>query len=1211
MSNLVDIPASQRLYYDQLFKIADADGDGVIGLNDSAFFKKSGLPNAVLGEVWQLSDYRKVGNLDREGFFVALSLISLAQQGKRLGLDVVREKVPPPKLVDVPPMQQDVPPHMPIKQDPDWIVSPQERKLYLDIFRQNDDDGDGFITGGQARNLFGSSGLPMQLLGQIWLMADLNKDQKLDPHEFIIAMFLIANRKRGLELPPVVPESLIASAWPDPSSPTQPSLPAGNPPNPALSTPAGSEWIIPPAEKVKYDDLFKKTDSDLDGFISGDQARNLFLRSGVPMSELSRIWLLSDLTQDQRLDKQEFSIAMFLIHCRIKGRELPTPLPDILIASARDDFVPPRSTGASITKNDKSRYDNFSIDDVVASPVVQSLPASGSNSSIPSTTLSLPPEASSVPLTTVPSLEGTRRFNSASNLGSSTQPSLTGPFGASPSVGAHSPAVGLNPAVSSAPAVLAGGSPFPVLSPPFGAVPLVPNPALEVERTRQSIAHHEKTKADMTEQLKEATNIATESARLLEEERARADALVAEIGELESHIGDQRARGNMYKDNITNIRLQVKNMTTQKEQLEELLKEKRLQCEDQEQILTDLRIELDEKTNEAEKYKGEIEQLKARLEHLRTATTEVKAQLATAKKSISDSKAEINRLNEEAKGMKATSSSPPLNTRAASPMNSHPGTPTLPSLHPPATRASSLTSAFPLHHPDSSSTSPAVSHSSSLTSSPSTAPFTFPPPTNDTFSFDNGREDPFAYPSKDGFGLAAVTNDSFGPPAPLQTSPSPPHPTQDQPVFHDANAFFGTSEPFGEPKADSFAKKSSGEVTADPFAASYSFGAAVSGKDAFESFGGSSVTKEGFGSGPASVVIPPTPYNTVIGERKGGLSGADIASAFSAAAFGGSNGAETTNSFFGSTEDTFNAFSNTSDSFGSGGSDSFLAAHDAFAGTSLRESGGFARGSGAFASVDDSFGKQRGSGAFPSVEAEKQRGSGAFPSVEAEKQRGSGAFPVIEGEKQRGSGAFPSIDGDKHRSSGAFPSIEGEKQRGSGAFQAVAEADKPRGSGAFQAVTDADAFGKRDSGAHKAVAPAEEQPAHPFGSDAFSTTDAFGNANAFGSSSNNAFGSPDAFSTTSDAFGSSGHDAFGASSDAFGSGADAFGTSDAFGKSDVFGSAPNNAFGQGSPLKNSGGANGVGEQDHKQPFGDHDVFGKQPDSFGTFDFADKKDGFDF
>lgn len=80
-------------------------------------------------------------------------------------------------------------------------------------------------------------------------MADLNKDQKLDPHEFVIAMFLIANRKRGFELPPVVPDSLIASAWPDPSSPTQPSLP---PSNPALSTPAVRLLHPPPLPRVLF-----------------------------------------------------------------------------------------------------------------------------------------------------------------------------------------------------------------------------------------------------------------------------------------------------------------------------------------------------------------------------------------------------------------------------------------------------------------------------------------------------------------------------------------------------------------------------------------------------------------------------------------------------------------------------------------------------------------------------------------------------------------------------------------------------------------------------------------------------------------------------------------------------------------------------------------------------------------------------------------------
>lgn len=112
-------------------------------------------------------------------------------------------------------------------------------------------------------------------------------------------------------------------------------------------------------------------------------------------------------------------------------------------------------------------------------------------------------------------------------------------------------------------------------------------------------------------------------------------------------------------------------MTTQKDQLEELLKEKQLQCEDQEQLLNDLRIELNEKTNEAERYQREIEQLKsmnplplnytmnkklmlllARLETLRAATTDIKTQLAGAKKHIIDNKSEISRLTEETKGLK-------------------------------------------------------------------------------------------------------------------------------------------------------------------------------------------------------------------------------------------------------------------------------------------------------------------------------------------------------------------------------------------------------------------------------------------------------------------------------------------------------------------------------------------------------------------------------
>jgi hypothetical protein len=50
--------------------------------------------------------------------------------------------------------------------------------------------------------------------------------------------------------------------------------------------------------------------------------------------------LLSDITQDQRLDKAEFRIAMYFINSRLtQGRELPPTLPEALAASAKDEVI--------------------------------------------------------------------------------------------------------------------------------------------------------------------------------------------------------------------------------------------------------------------------------------------------------------------------------------------------------------------------------------------------------------------------------------------------------------------------------------------------------------------------------------------------------------------------------------------------------------------------------------------------------------------------------------------------------------------------------------------------------------------------------------------------------------------------------------------------------------------------------------------------------
>lgn len=51
-----------------------------------------------------------------------------------------------------------------------------------------------------------------------------------------------------------------------------------------------SQWVVSPADKAKYDEVFNKTDGDMDGLVSGPEVRDIFLKTGLPSATLARIW---------------------------------------------------------------------------------------------------------------------------------------------------------------------------------------------------------------------------------------------------------------------------------------------------------------------------------------------------------------------------------------------------------------------------------------------------------------------------------------------------------------------------------------------------------------------------------------------------------------------------------------------------------------------------------------------------------------------------------------------------------------------------------------------------------------------------------------------------------------------------------------------------------------------------------------------------------
>ncbi|KAM6943444.1 intersectin-2b [Xenentodon cancila] len=109
-----------------------------------------------------------------------------------------------------------------------WAISPEERTKHDQMF-DTLSPSMGYVSGEQARRFFLQSGLPASVLAEIWALADINKDGKMDRLEFSIAMKLIKLKLQGTPLPSALP--IIMRQPPVPA----PSL---NNPNSSMSNPA-------------------------------------------------------------------------------------------------------------------------------------------------------------------------------------------------------------------------------------------------------------------------------------------------------------------------------------------------------------------------------------------------------------------------------------------------------------------------------------------------------------------------------------------------------------------------------------------------------------------------------------------------------------------------------------------------------------------------------------------------------------------------------------------------------------------------------------------------------------------------------------------------------------------------------------------------------------------------------------------------------------
>ncbi|XP_072129857.1 epidermal growth factor receptor substrate 15 isoform X3 [Mobula birostris] len=325
--------------YEKYYRQIDPTNSGRVGAAEAAsFLKKSGLSDLVLGKIWDLADADAKGFLNKQEFFVALKLVGCAQNGLEVSLNSLNLPAPAPKIND---RSSPLPNSGSAPVDVPWAVKLEEKSKY-DIIFDSLNPVNGFLSGDKVKPVLLNSKLPVDVLGRVWDLSDTDRDGLLDRDEFAVAMYLVY---RALEKEPVpfslppalIPPSKRKKANVPSAVPLIPSPPSAKesrqslPPVGILPTKTAAaqsvKWVVTPADKTKYDEIFMKTDKDQDGFVSGVEVKDFFLTTGLAPATLARIWALCDTNDCGKLTKEQFALALHLINQKLtKGIDPPQVL---------------------------------------------------------------------------------------------------------------------------------------------------------------------------------------------------------------------------------------------------------------------------------------------------------------------------------------------------------------------------------------------------------------------------------------------------------------------------------------------------------------------------------------------------------------------------------------------------------------------------------------------------------------------------------------------------------------------------------------------------------------------------------------------------------------------------------------------------------------------------------------------------------------------
>ncbi|CAG0916747.1 unnamed protein product, partial [Notodromas monacha] len=291
------LTAPERVKHMEHFKSLNPVNGLVSGGQAKGFLMQSQLPPAVLAQIWGLADADKDGSLSFNEFSVACKLITMRLKGQELP-----KVLPPALLAAVASPTAAAPAAAPaaLHKAPS-LTSPVTAKA-------------GFAT--QPTPLIMQQPALYPVLPQVPLTTSIPTSASVP-----------ISAGPSVMSPPIVPAGVPNSL---PQTLSRKTSVSSQDSSPVV------DWPVPQPTKLKYTQIFNQADKSKTGFMTGMQARQLLVQTGLNQTTLAKIWSLADIDGDGRLSCEEFILAMHLTDMVKRGEQLPVKLtPELVPPSFR------------------------------------------------------------------------------------------------------------------------------------------------------------------------------------------------------------------------------------------------------------------------------------------------------------------------------------------------------------------------------------------------------------------------------------------------------------------------------------------------------------------------------------------------------------------------------------------------------------------------------------------------------------------------------------------------------------------------------------------------------------------------------------------------------------------------------------------------------------------------------------------------------------